>query len=50
MAKKKVKKKATKKKSAKKRASNYNTDKLKIIGSLDDVLKVSIPTPKTKEK
>lgn len=41
MAKKKVKKKAIKKKPAKKRASKYE-GKLKIIGSLDDVLKVSI--------
>ena len=40
MVKKKVKKKI-KKKPTKKRASNYN-NKLKIIGSFDDVLKVSI--------
>lgn len=41
MAKKKVAKKV-KKKPAKKRASNYDK-KLKIIGTLDGVLKVSIP-------
>ena len=44
MAKKKAKKKV-KKKPTKKRASQY-AGKLKIIGSFDDVLKVSIPTPK----
>lgn len=42
MAKKKVVKKI-KKKPVKKRASNYE-DKLKIIGTLDEVLRVSIPT------
>jgi hypothetical protein len=45
MAKKKAKKKVVKKKSAKKRASKYD-GKLKIIGSFDDVLKVSIPKKK----
>lgn len=43
MAKKKTAKKAAKKKKpAKKRASEYNS-KLKIIGTLDEVLRVSIP-------
>lgn len=46
MAKKKVKKKAPKKKATKKRSSKNNTTKLKIIGSFDDVLKVSIPKKK----
>lgn len=45
MAKKKAAKKV-KKKPAKKRASKYE-GKLKIIGTLDDVLKVSIPKNST---
>jgi hypothetical protein len=48
MAKKKAAKK-TKKKSGKKRASKYES-KLKIHGTFSDVLKVSIPPPKNKEK
>jgi len=39
-------KKPAKKKPAKKKAAKYNTDKLKIIGTLDQGLKVSLLSKK----
>ncbi|MES2681050.1 MAG: hypothetical protein V4635_14245 [Bacteroidota bacterium] len=40
------KKKAAKKKAVKKRSGKHSETKLKIIGTLDDVLRVSIPKKK----